>query len=84
MKDTNRSDDWLSLCELASKESDPQKLLDLISKINRALEECRQRRQREQTSLKVDTGLLPRTASRTDFDCYSFPRQPALAIEYDC
>lgn len=83
MKDMNHCDDWLSLCELASKENDPQKLLDLISKINRALEECRQHTQTEQTSLKVDTALLPR-AARTNFDCYRFPAQLSVAIEYDC
>jgi len=43
MKDTSRMDDWRSLCELASQENDPQKLLELITKINRALEECHQR-----------------------------------------
>lgn len=38
MKDTrNGSEDWLVLCELASKEADPKKLLDLITKINQAL-----------------------------------------------
>ena len=39
MSDTNRSDDWRVLCELASKEMDPKKLLDLITRINQALEE---------------------------------------------
>ena len=39
MKDTNGQKDWLVLCELASKEKDPKKLLDLITKINQALEE---------------------------------------------
>ena len=39
MTDTNRSDDWRILCELASKEMDPKKLLDLITRINQALEE---------------------------------------------
>ena len=38
MKDTNRSDDWRVLCELASKETDPEKLVDLIIQINQALE----------------------------------------------
>ena len=84
MNDTNHSDDWRALCELASKESDPRKLLDLITKINRALAECHQRKHDEQTSLKVDTVLLPRPVSRTEFDCYSVPGQPALAVEYDC
>ena len=39
MKDANGSEDWLVLCELASKEKVPKKLLDLITKINQALEE---------------------------------------------
>jgi hypothetical protein len=39
MKDTNGQEDWLVLCELAAKEMDPKKLLDLITKINQALEE---------------------------------------------
>jgi hypothetical protein len=39
MKDANRSEDWRVLCELASKEKDPEKLLDLITKINQALED---------------------------------------------
>ena len=39
MQDTSRGDDWPSLCELASKENDPKKLLDLITKINQLLEE---------------------------------------------
>jgi len=39
MKDTSQPDDWRSLCELASKEKDPKKLMELVSKISRALEE---------------------------------------------
>jgi hypothetical protein len=57
MNDTNHSDDWSALCELAANENDPRKLLDLITKINRALEECHQHK-REQTSHKVDTAFL--------------------------
>lgn len=41
MLDPNRSDDWRVLCELASKEMDPKKLLDLLTRINQALEEFR-------------------------------------------
>jgi len=41
MKNTNGEEDWRILCELASKEMDPKKLLDLITKINEALEELR-------------------------------------------
>jgi hypothetical protein len=43
MKDTNGSEDWRVLCELASQEKDPEKLIDLITKINQALEECQQK-----------------------------------------
>ena len=42
MKVTNGSEDWRVLCEMASKEMDPGKLLDLITKINQALQESRQ------------------------------------------
>lgn len=44
MKDTNGSEDWRVLCELASKEKDPKKMLDLITKINEALKEFRHKR----------------------------------------
>ncbi len=43
MKDTNGSEDWRILCELASKEKDPEKLIDLIIQINQALEESHQK-----------------------------------------
>ena len=46
MKDANGSEGWRALCELASKEKDPGKLLDLITKINQALEESRQQPRR--------------------------------------
>jgi hypothetical protein len=52
MKTTDDSDDWQVLCELASNESDPKKLLDLITKINRALEECHRRSQRGEARRK--------------------------------
>jgi len=51
MKD--HSDDWRSLCELASKENDPRKLLDLITRINRALEETHRRSQQNQVAMKA-------------------------------
>jgi hypothetical protein len=37
-------EDWRVQCELASKEQKPQKLIDLIMKINHALEESRRKR----------------------------------------
>ena len=43
MKNTNGSEDWHVLCELASKEQDPNKMIDLITKINKALEELHQK-----------------------------------------
>jgi hypothetical protein len=42
MTDTNPMEDWRVLCELASKEKDPERLVELIVKINRALEERHQ------------------------------------------
>lgn len=75
MEGTNHSDDWSALCELASKESDPRKLLDLITKINRALEEYHQRKENEEALPKADSVLLRAPASRTDFDRYAFPGQ---------
>jgi hypothetical protein len=39
----NGSDDWRVLCELASKETDSDKLLDLVTKINFALDEHNQK-----------------------------------------
>ena len=41
MKISNGSENWRVLCELASKEKDPEKLLALITKINQALEDSR-------------------------------------------
>jgi hypothetical protein len=35
----NQPKDWRELCEAASKEEDPQKLMELVSEINKALDE---------------------------------------------
>jgi len=53
MNDRDRSEDWRALCELAAKEKDPQKLLSLISRISRALEECSQQGQKHAASIKI-------------------------------
>jgi hypothetical protein len=45
MHETNRPDDWRVLCELAAKETDLKKLLELVARINRALEESRRQPQ---------------------------------------
>ena len=85
MEDTSRGDDWRSLCEMASKESNPQKLLELITRINRALQESHQRNRTDEVSLKVDTVLASvRSSSRCDLDFYRFPSDRSLALEYDC
>jgi hypothetical protein len=70
MKDTNRSEDWRVLCELASKEKDPEKLIDLVAKINQALqEECYQK-----PRYNVDANAYP----------YNVAPQLSQAAKYDC
>lgn len=85
MEDTSRGDDWLSLCELASKEADPHKLLELITRINRALEESHRLSRTGEASVKVDTVLLPTNKSNQhSSDSYCFPAEPPAGLEYDC
>ncbi len=83
MKDRNRPDDWRSLCELASKEKDPQRLLDLVSRISRALEESNRQKQEQEVPVRIDAAFLPIPAARTDFDLYGFPGQPSRAVAYE-
>jgi hypothetical protein len=45
MKDAIETTDWKVLCEFASREQDPAKLLALITRINRALEDYRRKGQ---------------------------------------
>ena len=49
---TNSEEDrgWRKLCELAAKETDPEKLYSLVEKLNRALEVRAQRRKRQAPS----------------------------------
>jgi len=65
MKDTNGSDDWRVLCELASKETDPEKLVDLVIQVNRALEESH-RKSRYHARTYSSGGALP--LSRPEYD----------------
>lgn len=37
--DQDKKDRWMQLCELASREQDPEKLLRLVVEINRLLDE---------------------------------------------
>jgi len=69
MKDTNGQKDWLVLCELASKEKDPKKLLDLITKINQALQEFHNK---------------PRTALSQNADFYSVAPGIVEPVPSDC
>jgi hypothetical protein len=69
MKDTNGSEDWRVLCELASKEKDPKKMLDLITKINQALEDFHHK---------------PRSPLSTNADFYSIAPVILQSVQYDC
>ncbi len=69
MKNIPGSEDWHALCEIASKEQDPEKLLDLITKINRALEECHQQSRVDRTPIKIKHVVLPEQARGFEYDC---------------
>ena len=86
MRDTNESEDWRVLCELASKEKDPEKLIDLIVKINQALEESHQKSRHHRTEIKIETILLPGESAPVDVNAYSYSVAPQLSLpaEYDC
>jgi hypothetical protein len=86
MEDTSRRDDWRSLCELASKETNPQRLLELITKINRALEESHRRSRTDEAPVTVDRVLAPirSTISRSDLDFYGFPEERSVDLQFDC
>jgi hypothetical protein len=46
----NAKDAWAQLCQRASKEQDPDKLLQLILEINNILEEQRSQLKKEETN----------------------------------
>ena len=69
MKDTRRSNDWRILCELASKEIDPEKLIDLIMKINQALEECQQKSPFRVSATAYSHSVAPQLSQRVEYDC---------------
>jgi hypothetical protein len=76
---SNRSYDWRVPCELASNERNPEKLLDLIVKINQVLEESHHRTQRDQSAQKMPTARN----TQNDLDFCSFPMQRSVASNYD-
>jgi hypothetical protein len=66
MKDTNGSEDWRVLCELASKEKDPKKMLDLITKINKALGEFHRKPCSVEANARVYSPLI---LQPVQYDC---------------
>jgi hypothetical protein len=69
MKDTNGSEDWRVLCELASKEKDPEKLIDLVVKINQALEECNQKPRYHVDANAYSYSVAPQLSQPAEYDC---------------
>lgn len=65
MKISNGSENWRVLCELASKEKDPEKLLALITKINQALEDSR----RHVDATSPSHRLADQTFRSSEHDC---------------
>ncbi len=69
MKDSNRSDDWRVLCELASKEKDPEKLIDLIVQINQVLEESHQKSRHHVNANGCSYSVAPQLSEPAEYDC---------------
>ena len=69
MRDTNESKDWRVLCELASKEKDPEKLIDLVVKINQALEECHQKPRYPLDAIAYSYSVVPQLSRAAEYDC---------------
>ena len=55
MKDESK-ERWLELCERASKEQDPKKMLALMSEINRLLEQKEARLHQSRPSVAATSG----------------------------
>ena len=69
MRNTNESEDWRVLCELASKEKDPEKLIDLVVKINQALEECHQKPRYHLDASVYSYSVAPQFSQAAEYDC---------------
>lgn len=69
MSDTNRPDDWRALCELASKEMDPKKLLNLITRINQALEEFHHKSRSPLSANAPSYSIAPIVPRPIQYDC---------------
>jgi len=69
MKNTNRSDEWRVLCELASKEKDPEKLIDLIMQLNQVLEESHQKSRYHVNANGYSYSVAPQLSQPAEYDC---------------
>jgi hypothetical protein len=69
MKNTNGSEDWRVLCQLASKEQDPEKLIDLVVQINQALEESHQKSRYPVNANGYSYSVAPQLAQSAEYDC---------------
>ncbi len=65
----DESVDWRVLCELASKEKDPEKLIDLIMQINQALEESHQKSRYHVNGNAYSYSVAPQISQRAEYDC---------------
>jgi hypothetical protein len=86
MKSTDGSDDWRVLCELASKEQDPEKLVELVVKINQALEGCHLWSHSYRPEVNIETVVPAKgnTSSDLRLDSYGMTSQCFLRPRYDC
>ena len=87
MTDKVSSNDWRALCELARREEDPGKVLELIVKINRALEDCN-RASGRRSALVIESVVLPAVvveqscSHQSEFDSHRIALQlPAIGDE---
>jgi len=69
MKDTNGSEDWRVLCEVASKEQDPEKLIDLIVQINQMLEQSHQKSRHHVNTNGYSYSVAPQLSEPAEYDC---------------
>jgi hypothetical protein len=67
MNNANGSEDWRVLCEMASKEMDSDKLLDLVAKINDALDNHNQRS--KYGKIAIETIIPPQISTAAEQRC---------------
>lgn len=59
--DQDKRERWIQLCELASKEQDPEKLLRVVEEINRLLDEKNGRLRTQQTAGSEEQNNQPQS-----------------------